>query len=169
MIVPDSITPFTGWRVWRVTPGHGYDLELRSLYNDDAWPVQQAAVMHCDRRGATPCPPDECDERHQCGIHASKEQEGALRYLPERLRARRFEPVPVLQGTRLVFGLVHLWGEVEETTLSFRGQYAYPASIFMPVSFRLEGWTAVEAAATLEDAYGVQVSLVRYATDQVAA
>lgn len=169
MIVPDLIEPFIGWRVWRVIP-MGADLALASLYADNQWPQQAAAGMTaCEVTGDTvPCPPDECADRHACGIHASKTLELACSYLPDRLRRRRFEPIPMLPATGLVYGQVSLWGEVEEGELSYRAEWAYPSRIIVPVSLRVAGREASQAAYMLRDGYGVPVELSRY-VDEVAA
>lgn len=169
MIVPDLIEPFVGWRVWRVKPV-GRDLQLYSLYADNAWPQRTAASMEaCAVTGErVPCAPEACNSRHACGIHASKTVELACAYLPERLQRRRFEPVPMLPTTGLVYGRVSLWGEVEEAELSYRGEWAYPLQIIVPASFRVAGIDAGEAGRILRDGYDVPVELSRY-VDEVAA
>lgn len=170
MNIPDLIEPLVGWRVWRVRPA-GADLTLWSLYAPKEWPQHAATGMTpCDYSGATtPCPPEECDDRHSCGLHASKTFDGAMRYLPDRLRRRRFTPIHVMPATQLVYGQVAVWGEVEEAELSYRAQWAYPHRIIVPVGFMCAGQDAASAAQTLRDGYGVTVELARYAEELSAA
>jgi hypothetical protein len=165
MIVPDTIEPFTGFRVWAVAEGAGpHDLALESMYYPLRWPRKRAAVAECGNGGATPC------REHACGLYAAAGLAALRPYLPARLWDYDSE-LPIFRATRLVVGKVHGWGSVAEHEDGWRAQYAYPAAIYVPFSFKAKHAPIYcgDAVALLAEAYGCQVRAVRRLSDLDAA
>lgn len=173
MIVPDTIEPFIGWRVWNVRGGNR--LTLESLYYSHHWAPGRAARAQCEETFAWGhafgghshrAPADGC----KCGMYAAKTLEWAAEYLPEKLRHFTPEPIPTSPKTRMVFGRVALWGEVIEYEHGYRGEYAYPVDLYVPVVFECWSMGAKRAATQMRESYDVPVHIIRRAADvEVAA
>jgi hypothetical protein len=72
--------------------------------------------------------------------------------------APQFGPSAGWDGQFPVLGEVALWGDVVEAERGWRGQYAYPARLFVPMVDRKED-QALEIAEGLRG-YGVDVTVV---------
>jgi hypothetical protein len=127
---PDYITPFTGWRGWRIVD-HGTSVRLLSVVQETVWNPGQALEAEC-ASGHQP-PNSACS----CGVYAARSL--------EHLRAINYHGHGCL-------GEVHLWGQVVEATLGFRAAKAYPKRLYIPY----ESWTF---AKPLRATYQVPVRL----------
>jgi len=167
---PDFIEPAVGWRTWLVVERAGAFL-LRSIVFDISWPPRRELAAGCEhppprlltrpwrRAQAHEAPSVTCE----CGIYATKDAEGAARYLDvsgegllERARHR-------------VLGRVRLWGSVVETECGWRASHAYPAHIYVP-THRANGRRVNADDVALELAsYGVPVEIVRGGVETMRA
>lgn len=127
---PDSLEPVVGWRVWDVVELDG-ELRLCSLNfwtiwlpGQDTTAVCRRALADLNRAGLPPhgAPAAGCT----CGVYATRTAGQVLSH------ARRF-------GLRAdvvhrVVGRVRLWGEVVEADRGWRGEHAYPETLFVPAA-----------------------------------
>lgn len=129
MAAPDYAAPILGWRSWFVVEAAGA-LRLCSIVYHTLWPPRRELVASC-RGGEHRLRPElpaghgapEADCR--CGIYACESAAAATHFLS---RSR----TPARQTLGFVLGRVSLWGEVVECQRGWRGERAYPASIFVP-------------------------------------
>jgi hypothetical protein len=113
-----------GYRHWRVSETGLVAVNAHAL-DSDTWPAKHRHEAVCrygrdhqDQNGSQIVPYPTCT----CGIYAWKEP---LSDIPPRpLRPAFAELPPILTGE------VHLWGRIEQHTLGYRGQYAYPKSFY---------------------------------------
>jgi len=148
---PDYVEPLEGWRLWEVTGGRE-DVRLRSLVRRDCrWPVGAPLVADCPS-GRLPGPPERHDAPEAscwCGIHAFGDEATALRTMAD-LGQELDGPV--------VVGTVRLWGRVVECTAGLRGQYGYPAELWVPhLAARARARPVAERLAAALGRYGVPV------------
>jgi hypothetical protein len=169
-VVPDSIDPVVGWRVWDVVELDGA-LRLCSLAFWSIWLPRCEATATC-RRGwvenpGALAPHSAPAERCTCGLYATRTVAHTLAY--SRGVAQSSDTV------HRVVGRVTLWGTVVEAEAGWRASLAYPAALYVPTG-RRQGWrrrapTTVPAehvARGLRD-YGVPVELVNASTDRELA
>jgi hypothetical protein len=137
----------TGWRIWYL---HRLQLEnprapllLYSGYRSIEWPPMRPMRAECLWGGLDrPAKLDTHRVPHHmcsCGIYAMRK--------PNALACDLFDE-------REVIGQVNLWGTVIEHEEGWRGEYAYPSTIYVPhlVEERYPG-----AATRLRNTYGVDV------------
>jgi len=108
MNVPDYISPFTAYRTWHWEP----DGTLKSL-NGILWASKEAHVAKCNHNKPHAVPDLGCS----CGIYAAKH----WKHLIE-----------IGYGGYGIHGEVALWGTIEECSLGYRAQYAYPKFFCIP-------------------------------------
>lgn len=118
MVIPDEVEPTIGWRAWTYT-AQG----LVSPQQGTAWPPREAVTAECQAvclmipmpteptAASHPAPDMMCN----CGIHASVLAEHAIGYTV---------------GMQII-GTVKLWGRVVDCEWGWRGQYAYPAELWL--------------------------------------
>lgn len=162
MSAPDYAAPIVGWRGWFVVESEGA-FRLCSIIHHTHWPPRQELVASCrsNEQGSKPeapaghaAPEAAC----RCGIYACESAAAATPFLSgSRLPAR--------QTLGFVLGRVSLWGKVVECQRGWRGERAYPASIYVP---RLSGEGCLplarspgpETVALALGGYGVPVESV---------
>ena len=157
MIAPDFCEPITGWRVWLLGTEEGR-LRLQSVVFQTSWPAGEELPAVCLHRRPRFLPWRRVREPHAipspacaCGVYATT-LDLALRYL----EYGRSET-----SVERVIGLVSLWGSVIECERGWRGSYAYPAQLFVPVPRAgKRGIVDAEAAALQLADYGVPVELI---------
>jgi len=157
LCAPDAIEPVVGWRLWLVVADGGY-LWLESVLHAERWSPHRSlgAVCRSPRRrvrAGTPTAPVHAapEENCACGIYAASEPTTLAPYL-DGGHARRGAVARVL-------GRVSIWGRVIEAERGWRGEYAYPAHVYVPPAgsgFR----SAFDLVDGLRD-YGVPVELLR--------
>jgi hypothetical protein len=165
-IAPDLIEPIVGWRLWLVVEDGGY-LWLESVLYPIRWLPQRALVARCvPHRRCYLCRPREVqsfpshpapDEECECGIYAARSPEALTRYLDSTYPGR--------QAVECALGRVRLWGKVVEAKRGWRGQYAYPDTIYVPD--RLAAHAGTHSAHRTEDGlrdYGRPVRYLRERT-----
>jgi len=126
---PDYPAPILGWRGWFVVEAGGA-LRLCSIVYHTLWPPRQELVASC-RSGEHRLKPElpaghsapEADCR--CGIYACESAAAATPFL-------NGSRTPARQTLGFVLGRVSLWGKVVECQRGWRGERAYPASIYVP-------------------------------------
>jgi hypothetical protein len=169
-LVPDSIDPVVGWRVWDVVALDGA-LRLCSLAFWSIWLPRCEATATC-RRGWVEnpgalaphtAPAEECT----CGLYATRTVAHTLAY--SRGVSRRGDTV------HRVVGRVTMWGRVVEAEAGWRASHAYPAALYVPAGYRRRRRQvarptvpAEKVARGLRD-YGVPVELVDASTDRQLA
>lgn len=128
MAAPDYVAPIVGWRGWFVVEAEGA-LRLCSIVYP-LWPPRQELVASC-RSGEYRLKP-ELPAKHtapeaacRCGIYACESAAGATPFLS-------CSRTPARQTLGLVLGH-SLWGKVVECQGGWRGERAYPASIYVPL------------------------------------
>jgi hypothetical protein len=159
---PDYAAPIVGWRGWLVVEAGGA-LRLCSIVYHTPWPPRQELVASC--RGGEHRLSPELPAEHsapeaacRCGIYACESAAAATPFLAG---ARR----PARQTLGFVLGRVSLWGKVVECQRGWRGERAYPASIYVPrLSAKgrllLARRPGPEAVALALGSYGVRVESV---------
>ena len=129
MAAPDYAEPIVGWRGWFLVEAEDA-LRLCSIVYHTLWQPRQELVASCcsGRHRLTPelpakhsAPAADC----RCGIYACESAATATPFLN---RSR----TPARQTLGLVLGRVSLWGKVVECQRGWRGERAYPASIYVP-------------------------------------
>src|SRR5271157_231821 len=116
MQIPDFISPFVAYRAWHWEP----DGTVKSL-NGTVWTPRQAHVAACRKLAMTS--PNKMawhespDPQCRCGIYAGKHWEHLIE---------------IGYAGYGVHGEVNLWGKIEECTLGYRAQYAYPKFFVVP-------------------------------------
>jgi hypothetical protein len=149
---PDYVEPVVGWRMWYAVE-NGAETCLSSVIHTTPWPRGEplVAVCRCTRLPLWPfnrrnheAPAENC----RCGIYAATITMMRT-YLPEQFAWT--DLVPVL-------GRVSLWGVVHEHERGWRGSFAYPRSLFVPV-VELSSRRAARIIADLRG-YGVPVRAV---------
>jgi hypothetical protein len=162
-IAPDLIEPIVGWRLWLVVEDGGY-LWLESVLYPIRWLPQRALVARCvPHRRCYLCRPREVqsfpshpapDEECECGIYAARNPGMLAPYLDSAYPGRK--------AVERVLGRVRLWGEVIEAERGWRGQYAYPDTIYVPrrLAAKLAPHTGLAVADGLRD-YGLPVQYLR--------
>lgn len=125
---PDRIEPVVGWRVWDVVELEG-ELRLCSLNFWTIWLPGHPTAAVCRRALAdvnrVGLPPHAAPSRGcTCGVYAARTAGQVLSH------ARRFR----LRGDAVhrVVGRVDLWGRVVEADRGWRGELAYPETLFVP-------------------------------------
>jgi len=132
-----------GWRAWLL--GEGVDgAELRSVVYQHLWQARRPLSLACEPGGCLGA--RWASQPHSCGIHAFKERADAERF-PETWESRRADGAGL---STYVIGQVSLWGRVVEHERGYRGQFAYPFALWLPVELRSH-------AAALVRRYGVEV------------
>jgi hypothetical protein len=163
-LVPDSIDPVVGWRVWDVVELGG-SLRLCSLAFWSIWLPGRAVEATCRRSlvetGLAGLPPHAAPApRCTCGVYGTLNATQTLAY-SHGVRRRG-------DTTHRVVGRVSLWGAVVECEGGWRASHAYPAVLYVPAvrRRRLSGRALArptlpveEIALELSD-YGVPVELV---------
>jgi len=125
MIVPDGIEPIRAARVWAVHQGY-----LCPVTGVGWYPVGRPLAAVCVRAGHRRVP----DERCACGIYGVAD--------PADLSRRGYllsEPYPTT-ATRLVAGVIELWGRIACGSRGWRAGYGRPAGLVRSratVPFRL--------------------------------
>jgi hypothetical protein len=124
---PDFVEPLEAWRVWKIVRRNGMYC-LGSVVQPILWPAGEALAAEClagrrlflprrrKRRHAAP------EVRCDCGIYAAC-LEAVGQYVGD---------TPWRDAARVV-GRVALWGTVVECERGYRGAYAYPARLFVPL------------------------------------
>ena len=130
-MIPDRITPITGWRAWAVKEG-----ALLSLNDGIRWPVGEEALARCKQQWSHDSPIAACT----CGVYAHKR--------------RPF----VYPNPGFVLGTVALWGRVIEHENGYRSARAYPEKLWVADNLRcgVSPSTLVEALSP----YGVPVEVI---------
>jgi hypothetical protein len=159
---PDYVEPIVGWRGWFVVEAEDA-LRLCSIVYHTLWPPRQELVAVC--RGGQHRLTPEMPGQHsppradcRCGIYACESAATAAPFLN---RSR----TPARQTLGFAFGRVSLWGKVVECQRGWRGERAYPASIYVP-RLSVEGRLLLarspgpEAVALALHSYGVPVEPV---------
>jgi hypothetical protein len=126
---PDFAESVQAWRGWYVLRRERKVL-LRSLYFPLLWEPGRHAEAECLhrcvlrpwRRREHGAPQERCD----CGIYATTTPTAAADYL------RFVQPAPV-ETILYAIGRVSLWGLVVECERGWRGSYAYPAALYLPM------------------------------------
>jgi hypothetical protein len=151
---PDFTLPVVGWRMW-LASRQGSSCALRSPLQRTTWPMHEPLEARCaipqirwPRRPPHHAPQFTCE----CGIYAAM----------WRSFAPQFRPGVAHNGQLPVVGEVSLWGDIVEAECGWRGQYAYPACLFIPVVDHVED-RAFDIAQGLRG-YGVGVTVVAGAT-----
>ncbi|HEX4678151.1 MAG TPA: hypothetical protein VH210_02945 [Gaiellaceae bacterium] len=146
---PDFPMPVVGWRTWLASP-RGSSCALRSPFQRATWPMYEPLEARCTiprirwpRRPPHHAPQFTCE----CGIYAAVWRS----FAPQFGLGIACNGLPVL-------GEVALWGDVVEAERGWRGQYAYPARLFVPMIDRKED-QAFDIAEGLRG-YGVEVTVV---------
>lgn len=127
---PDQVDPVVGWRVWDVVDLDG-ELRLCSLNFWTVWLPGHDTTALC-RRALTDLnrvglPPHNAPEAAcTCGVYAARTAGHVLTH------ARRFRLRS--DAVHRVVGRVRLWGEVVEADRGWRGERAYPETIFVPTA-----------------------------------
>ncbi len=145
---PDLVEPVVGWRAWKVwTPLPGSDAcpTLGSVILDMPWvPRRKITAEHSFDLG------ERCrgilESDCSCGIYAFKDLADAFTYLM-RVRDRQLG-----MSVEVALGTVSLWGKVIECERGFKGQFAYPRHIYLPV-------TISRFVARVSSAFGVAVGV----------
>jgi hypothetical protein len=127
---PDHLEPVVGWRVWDVVDLDG-ELRLCSLNFWTVWLPGQGTTAVCRRALAdlnrAGLPPHAAPEAGcTCGIYAARTAGHVLSH------ARRFRLRA--DAVHRVVGRVRLWGEVVEADRGWRGEHAYPETLFVPTA-----------------------------------
>lgn len=149
-----------GWRLWLVVADGGY-FWLESLLYQTRWsprrPLDARCIPHrrcylCNPREAVPTHPAP-DTNCECGIYAAANPATLAPYLDSAYLGRA--------SVERVLGQVRLWGTVIECERGWRGQHAYPDSLFVPLrpSSDASHQFADEISAGLRD-YGIPISLL---------
>jgi len=134
--IPDYISPIVGYCVWR------WDAAGLKSLNGAPWLPGRPLAAGCRAaaRGTTVGCADAAHGAHKpphsdctCGVYAAKSI--------EHLRQFGYEH-------RGIHGEVFLWGTVVEHRLGWRGQFAYPKSLFLPSD--AIPFTLTEVAARLK-------------------
>jgi hypothetical protein len=130
MAAPDYVAPIVRWRGWFVVEAAGA-LRLCSIVYHTLWPPRQELVASCRSREYRLKP--ELPAKHtapeaacRCGIYACESAAGATPFLS-------CSRTPARQTLGLVLGRLSLWGKVVECQRGWRGERAYPASIYVPL------------------------------------
>jgi hypothetical protein len=130
MTAPDYAGPIVGWRGWFVVESEGA-LRLCSIVHHTLWPPRQELVASCrarehrsksDLAAKHSAPEAVC----RCGIYACESAAVATPFLSG-------SRTPARQTLGFVLGRVSLWGKVVECRRGWRGERAYPASIYVPL------------------------------------
>ena len=141
MKIPDYISPIVAHRVWK------WDATGLNSLNGEQWLPDRAVEARCRvapaaRHVLVVDRPTEVPDRNcTCGVYATKNL--------EHLRQLGY-------ADRGICGEVYLWGKVVEHTLGWRGQFAYPKNLVLPL--HLLPFTLVELNARLH-------ALVAFGTD----
>jgi hypothetical protein len=146
--IPDYISPVVGYRVWQWDAAG-----LRSL-NGEPWLPGRPLAAGCGAaaRGTIVGRAEAVHSAHEpphsdctCGIYAAKNI--------EHLRQSGYERYGI-------HGQVYLWGTVVEHERGWRGQFAYPKSLFLPpdaIPFTL---TEIDARLKTLIAFGTDICIV---------
>jgi hypothetical protein len=145
---PDFIEPVVGWRAWRIG-GSFEEPSLLGAFHMQTWPPLEpvAAVCRALRfpwRAAHAAP----EERCACGVHGAQFEHFAAGY-PSMAPPGLYFPV---------LGPVAMWGKIVVTRFGWRGEFAYPQRLYVPIVGRRLHLTR-RLAAGLER-YGVGVELI---------
>lgn len=154
--VPDLIEPILGWRCWKI----GSDGLLHALHGGGrhialggpgpVWEPRKAVVASCNSehwmsdaltrqaRGEQMTPHIAPMPNCSCGFYAAR----------------------LLRNTQapydgFAYGLVALWGRVEEHASGWRAQYAYPVNLTIIADGEWGKTRAKQVLATIRKAYGV--------------
>jgi hypothetical protein len=163
-VAPDYAGPLLGWRIWAAVADDG-GLRLRSVVFDGRWPPRERLAAHCALRPrsrllARMLRVDAHDAPHEgceCGIYAARAPELALPYLGR---------LGLMRGVKAaLIGRVALWGQVIECERGWRGEFAYPSSLYLLRArlSRRERPHALDLARELS-VYGVPVEVVEAPT-----
>lgn len=139
-IVPDSITPITGWRFWKIygetnlVTQSALDLKtrgnlwLRSIFAPNPWPKREKITAECLCKDSPHIEPPEIESN--CGVYAYKSLRHALAdYTREFLTQE-----PAMNSyAGSIFGKVKLWGRIQHHRLGYRARFAYPDSFTMSI------------------------------------
>jgi hypothetical protein len=162
MAAPDYVAPIVRWRGWFVVEAAGA-LRLCSIVYHTLWPPRQELVASCRSREYRLKP--ELPAKHtapeaacRCGIYACESAAGATPFLS-------CSRTPARQTLGLVLGRLSLWGKVVECQRGWRGERAYPASIYVPLlsaqgRFLLACSPGAETVALALGSYGVPIESV---------
>lgn len=140
MNVPDYVLPIVGWRVWKLHPR-----SLRSL-NGEPWLPAEPLAAACKLLDARPAltghqaPAREC----RCGVYAAKSFAELCRAGYDRYG---------------VHGEVCLWGTVVEHETGWRGEYAYPKRLVLPLKLLPRDMGRRERLLEMLTGYGSEIAL----------
>jgi hypothetical protein len=144
--VPDGIEPIVGWRYWNLDQSGS----LKSANLDSTWRPGEIKRAYCTplpgnlgngaKRRPHPAPDDACS----CGIYASRD-----------LKSLR-KSVALFHEDRLVVGEVMLWGRVIPGERGYRGEFAYPRSLYLVPETFPRGSEPQKIAVGLRGRYGVE-------------
>jgi len=140
MNIPDYVRPMVGWRVWKLHPSG-----LRSL-NGEPWVPAEPLAAACKLLGgrpamaAHPAPAREC----RCGVYAAKSF--------AELRRTGYDRYGV-------HGEVCLWGTVVEHETGWRGEYAYPKRLVLPLNLLPRDMGRRQRLLKMLTAYGSEIAL----------
>lgn len=140
---PDLIGTVEGWRAWRLSlevPPFGNCPKLYSASFGYYWAPRQRARAEC-HIDTTHVPGETCS----CGFYAAK----TLGHL----RTMGYHSYVEGSGHITCVGRLAMWGKVIEGTQGWRGEYAYPVTLYLP----FEGW---RLGKPLREGYGVPVRLL---------
>jgi hypothetical protein len=164
-VAPDYAEPILGWRGWFVVETAGSARLYSPLYRTVWLPCTETVAL-CHREPppamwAPRClpaqhaaPREEC----RCGIHASRSVAAAAKFVRGRGAFR--------EADAAVVGQVLLWGRVVECERGWRGSFAYPARLYLPLGrpgrsrFPATDAATAERVAIALGTYGVPVELV---------
>jgi hypothetical protein len=140
---PDLIGTVEGWRAWRLAievPPFGNCPKLNSASFGYYWAPRQRARAEC-RVDPAHVPGEQCS----CGFYAAK----TLKHLRSMGYHAYAEGSPYITCV----GRLAMWGKVIEGSQGWRGEYAYPVTLYLP----FEGW---KLGKPLREGYGVPVRLL---------
>ena len=160
---PEYASALLGWRGWVAVEENG-SIRLYSPVYHTVWLPRRETVAFCRKEPAPSMWAPLCPPQHgapsadcRCGIYASPWLTLAAQYADGR-RSPLGAVAPVL-------GQVCLWGRVVECERGWRGAYAYPSRLYLPLGlgrtrFRPAGIVTAEQVAAALAAYGVRVDLI---------
>lgn len=135
MIVPDRVGEILAWRAWYIVFDKSKQQHrLGSINSKHIWEPSETVEATCIPLGLSPAtykgvhtaPHEDCT----CGIHAAKSLTQALVYARKSSGFYGGDQDHSIQDVCL--GQVQLWGKVEEGSLAYRAQYAYPKVMLAP-------------------------------------
>jgi hypothetical protein len=118
-MVPDSVEPVVGWRVWFVKRG---ETKLRPYYFQGLWWRPREAFEAVCPQHAHDAPAEGCN----CGIYTVREPHTLEREFFELTNGHR-----AMDAAAVVAGQVKSWGKVVHFDRGWKSQFAYPAQLYL--------------------------------------